>query len=120
VLLNWDYKKKQLDFYNKIYEERTTAGIKGLQNKFGPNSKFPFKIGKVQGGYFVWVELPKGYSSKELQQKCAQHKVGFTPGIFSSADESSLDNFARFCFVHWTLSEIEDGITRLGKALLDE
>jgi len=117
-IINLGLQKKQLELYNKIYEERTTAGINGLQKYFGVNSKYPLKIGKVQGGYFVWVELPKGNSSKELLQKCAQHKVGFAPGTVSSAD-GGLDNFVRFCFVFYTLSEIEEGLIRLGKALLD-
>jgi len=111
--------KKQLELYNKIYEERTTAGINGLKNKFGENSKFPLKIGKIQGGYFVWVELPPGYSSTELLKKCAQHKVDFSSGTWSSVD-GSLDNFARFCFIFWTLTEIEEGLTRFHKAVISE
>jgi len=64
----------------------------------------------------VWAKLPPGQNATNVLQKSVNHKVKFAPGKIASQKQET-DNFIRFCFVHWNLSQIEEGIKRLANAI---
>lgn len=83
-----------------------------------------------QGGYFVWVQLPRGIDSEQLLAEAVErHGVAFTPGARCLLpDTGSLatdsDTHAtvarssiRVSFAFYDDDELRLGVKRLGKAL---
>jgi 2-aminoadipate transaminase len=67
-----------------------------------------------EGGYFMWVELPRGTDVQALFEAAADRNVQFVKGtdFVLEGYESSL----RLAYSGVTPAEIEEGITRLGDA----
>jgi 2-aminoadipate transaminase len=66
------------------------------------------------GGYFLWVDLPAGVRGDDLQAQAAEAGVTFVKGsdfYLSGGGEEAI----RLAFSYATASEIEEGITRLGR-----
>jgi len=75
--------------------------------------KLGFTIPKTDGGYFVWAELPKGYSDgfKFTIDLYNNYKVAVIPGEHFSA---SCSNYIRFNVAR-EFSEIENAVEQLKK-----
>ncbi len=67
-----------------------------------------------EGGYFLWVDLPRGTSVDALFEAAAQRDVHFVKGadFLLEGGESSL----RLAYSGVTTAEIEEGIRRLAEA----
>jgi 2-aminoadipate transaminase len=78
-----------------------------------PDARFT----EPEGGYFMWVELPRGTDVKALFDAAAQRGVQFIKGsdFVLEGYESSL----RLAFAGVTPAEIEDGVSRLAEAYRD-
>jgi len=71
---------------------------------------------RPEGGFFVWLTLPRGMTTRKLGAYAADEDIGFVPGsAFYNANggERSL----RLAFSHLPLEDIERGIAGLGRAL---
>ena len=71
---------------------------------------------RPEGGFFVWLTLPRGVTTRKLGAYAADEGVGFVPGgAFYNANggERSL----RLAFSHLPLGDIERGVAGLGRAL---
>ena len=71
---------------------------------------------RPEGGFFVWLTLPRGMTTRKLGAYAADEDVGFVPGsAFYNANggERSL----RLAFSHLPIEDIERGIAGLGRAL---
>jgi len=67
-----------------------------------------------QGGFVIWVELPKGVDSVLLFDEAIQQGVNFAPGPLFSAT-GRYRNFLRLnCGRRWT-ADIEAAVARLGR-----
>jgi 2-aminoadipate transaminase len=94
-----------------IYKSKLSV-MKSALEKYLPQTVWT----APQGGYFFWARLPDGIDAVELQQKAANFKVGFRPGVrFSS--RNGLHDFFRISFVFFEPEEIEEGIVRLKRCL---
>ena len=78
-----------------------------------PDAKFV----EPEGGYFLWVELPRGTDVGALFAAAAQRGVQFVKGtdFVLEGAESSL----RLAYSGVTPEEIEEGVTRLAEAYAD-
>ncbi len=71
---------------------------------------------RPEGGFFVWLTLPRGMTTRKLGAYAADEGVGFVPGsAFYNANggERSL----RLAFSHLPIEDVERGIAGLGRAL---
>ena len=72
---------------------------------------------KPEGGMFVWVTLPEGMDGAELLAASLKHEnVAFVPGKAFFADGSGA-NTLRLSFSCANESQINEGISRLGRAI---
>lgn len=71
---------------------------------------------RPEGGMFLWVTLPEGLSSLELFDLAIKENVAFVPGKAFFTDGSG-DNTLRLNFSNSSEEKIEEGISRLGKAI---
>ncbi|MBI3495674.1 MAG: PLP-dependent aminotransferase family protein [Proteobacteria bacterium] len=67
------------------------------------------------GGYFLWVELPKGVDAEELVRRAAKLGVTVFSGKLSFAQSPST-NFLRLAFSYSKPEQIAAGVERLGNA----
>lgn len=98
--------------------------LRGLRNSFYTQTQktiaaigkyFPegTRVTKPQGGFVLWVELPRGIDSVELARKALQKNISVAPGILFSA-KGSFRNFLRIsCGQIWT-ETIDRALLTLG------
>jgi 2-aminoadipate transaminase len=91
----------QRDLMLKVIEETFPEGV---------------KYTKPEGGMFLWVTLPAGFSSLELFHRAIEEKVAFVPGQAFFADGSG-GNTMRLNFSNSDPERIVEGITRLSKSV---
>ncbi|MBG0789088.1 MAG: PLP-dependent aminotransferase family protein [Desulfovibrionaceae bacterium] len=73
-------------------------------------------ITRPEGGMFLWVTLPEGVSSMDLFDAAIKEKVAFVPGRPFYVDGSG-ENTLRLNFSNSDEVRIEEGISRLGRAI---
>ncbi len=74
------------------------------------------RCSEPEGGMFLWVTLPEGFSSMDLFDMAIKEKVAFVPGRPFYVDGSG-ENTLRLNFSNSSEERIEDGIKRLGRCL---
>jgi DNA-binding transcriptional MocR family regulator len=89
--------------------ERATVLCDSLEREL-PDARFV----RPQGGYFLWVELPRGTDVGALAEAAAEREVQFVKGtdFMLEGGESSL----RLAYAGVTTDEIEEGVARLADA----
>ena len=70
------------------------------------------------GGMFVWITLPKGFSSQELFEKAMEKNVAVLPGSPFYVDGGG-ENTARINFSNSDEDNIITGISVLAKIFCD-
>ena len=68
-----------------------------------------------QGGYFLWVELPRGANGDRLAELGIEEGVEVSPGRLSFANDGP-DNFIRLAYSFAPETQIREGIEKLGRA----
>jgi DNA-binding transcriptional MocR family regulator len=97
---------KKLRLYCSIHVNKTAQEV---LNHFPEGTR----VSLPQGGYVLWVELPKKVDTIELYRKSITKKISFSPGSMFSAT-NQYKNFLRLnCGNIWT-PRIEEGIKILG------
>jgi DNA-binding transcriptional MocR family regulator len=70
------------------------------------------------GGYFFWLRLP-GVDTQELRKKAQNHQVGLRQGLLFSS-QNGLRDYSRLSVSFYDVDEIEQGILRLKKCLMEK
>jgi DNA-binding transcriptional MocR family regulator len=100
----------------KVYGERATAMGNALKRELGDAIEFT----QPQGGLFFWARLTgangKSQDAGEFAKKAIEQLVAFVPGAPFYAANPDLATL-RLSFATADVAKIEEGVTRLGKAL---
>ena len=99
----------------EVYRERRDAMLAAMEKHFPPGITWI----RPQGGLFLWVQLPEHVDASELLNVALQEKVAFVPGRAFYPDEGGKSTM-RLTFASATPEKIEEGIERLGRALVRE
>ncbi len=76
------------------------------------------RISNPQGGFVLWVEMPRGIDALELLNRALREKISLTPGLMFSATRK-FRNFVRInCGYPWD-ARIERAVVRLGELIAD-
>lgn len=76
------------------------------------------KINESQGGYFLWIELPRQVNTTELYYRALQHNISIAPGkMFSSGEQYA--NYFRFNTSWEGHAAQEAAIETLGKLIAE-
>jgi DNA-binding transcriptional MocR family regulator len=76
------------------------------------------KVTRPEGGYMLWIELPRGVQALRLHQLALQKRISIAPGpIFSSQHRYS--NFIRINFGHPWSETMDDAVKTLGKMIAE-
>ena len=110
-LRDYDW-KGQIETYRGLYAERCHAMLAALEEHMPEGLSWT----RPQGGFFVWVTLPKGVDTYPLLQKAIDAGVVFIPGAaFTHSDEPS--NKLRLAFSAVPPVAIAEGVRRLAPVL---
>ena len=71
------------------------------------------KVTQPEGGYFVWVELPKSVDALELHRLALSHDISLAPGHLFSADHR-YKHHVRLNFGHPDTKQIESALKTVG------
>ena len=101
----------------KVYGERAVAMGAALQRELGDAVEFT----QPQGGLFFWARLTgaggKTKDAGEFAKRAIAQGVAFVPGAPFYAGEPDVSTF-RLSFATADVAKIEEGMARLGKAIL--
>ncbi|MBT4078469.1 MAG: hypothetical protein HOE78_17985 [Gammaproteobacteria bacterium] len=76
------------------------------------------RISDPQGGFVLWVELPRNINCYDIYTEALQHNIGITPGMLFSATRK-FKNYIRInCGFPWT-DETEQALEQLA-GIIDE
>lgn len=74
------------------------------------------RVFRPEGGFFVWVELPKGTDAEDLLPFAAEAGVTFLPGGWFFSDRRA-HHAIRLSFANTPLDELREGGRRVGTAV---
>ncbi|WP_427894755.1 PLP-dependent aminotransferase family protein [Kribbella sp. GL6] len=94
------------------YRTRKEAMHAALTEHFGDIARWT----DPEGGFFLWVTLENGVDTQKLFEVALAEGVAFIPGPAFSPSGRFADAF-RVCFASTTPDRIQDGITRLRRAV---
>ncbi|MGH2835943.1 MAG: PLP-dependent aminotransferase family protein [Solirubrobacteraceae bacterium] len=101
--------EQSIETVKNALRERVDVLAAALEREL-PDARFV----KPEGGYFMWVELPRGTDVAALFSAAAQRGVQFVKG--SDFVLEGYDSSLRLAYSGVTTSEIEEGIARLADA----
>jgi DNA-binding transcriptional MocR family regulator len=101
--------ERSIETVRGALRERATTLSEALRREL-PDARFV----EPEGGYFLWLELPRGTDVDALFNAAAERGVQFVKGsdFVLEGGESTL----RLAYSGVTPAEIEDGVTRLAEA----
>jgi 2-aminoadipate transaminase len=94
------------------YRLRKEAMHAALTEHFGDIARWT----DPEGGFFLWVTLENGVDTQELFEVALAEGVAFIPGPAFSPSGRFSDAF-RVCFASTTPDRIQEGVTRLRRAV---
>ncbi len=103
---------KSIELVRTALHERADTLCEALEREL-PDARFV----KPQGGYFLWVDLPRGSDVGALFEAAAERGVQFVKGSDFVLDGG--DSSLRLAYSGVTPDEIEEGVKRLADAYRD-
>ncbi|MDR1016489.1 MAG: PLP-dependent aminotransferase family protein [Coriobacteriales bacterium] len=99
-----------------LYRMRAEAMLAALERYFPPEAHWTHP----EGGFFVWVTLPKYFDTDELLATALEHGVTFVPGRGCYPRRGGLGgNSMRIAFCYESPERLEEAIKRLAEAIQD-
>ncbi|NIM20784.1 MAG: aminotransferase class I/II-fold pyridoxal phosphate-dependent enzyme [Candidatus Latescibacteria bacterium] len=96
----------------ETYRIRRDTMLSAMDEEFPGRLRYT----RPEGGFFVWVELPEEYNSRDLLIKSLEKKVAFVPGG-SFFPNGGHENTFRLNYSTMPPELIIEGIRRLGRVL---
>jgi 2-aminoadipate transaminase len=98
-----------------VYRARRDTLLAGLAEYMPPDVFWSHP----DGGFFVWLTLPKGYAADAFLPLAAARGVAFLPGAWFYPRGQEVRNSLRLNFSTLASDRITDGTKRLGAALME-
>lgn len=102
---------KHIELQRQLFKKRCQLMKKEIAAQLPAEIKTVFKL---EGGLYLWLQLPSAVDSKKLYQKAVEAGLVFSPGYLFSLG-SSFANYLRLSFAAVNEEEIKKGISLLKK-----
>lgn len=110
----------QVKSFREMYRERRDAMLKGLEERMPEGTAWTHP----SGGFYVWVTLPEGLSSKAMLPRAVTKRVAYVPGsaFFTQPKSGELAGTAhmRLSYCYPTPERITEGLRRLSRVIDEE
>jgi 2-aminoadipate transaminase len=100
----------------EVYGRRRNVMLAALEKAF-PDPSLGVRWTRPQGGLFLWVTVPEWIDTADLLEEAVKEKVAFVPGAAFFPCGGG-QNTMRLNFSHANEAHIEEGIARLGRAVV--
>jgi len=97
-----------------IYRGKRDAMLRGLDETLGATDAI---ISRPQGGFFLWIRLPRGTDQTRLSQLAVDKRVQYTPGPAFYANGGGQDHI-RLAFSYETPEKCYEGARLIGQAIV--
>jgi DNA-binding transcriptional MocR family regulator len=97
-----------------IYRSKRDAMLRGLDEVLKDTDAV---ISRPQGGFFLWIRLPKGTDQKKLSRLAVQSRVQYTPGPAFYANGGGEEHI-RMAFSYESPEKCYEGARLLAQAVL--
>ena len=105
--------QKHLRQVRHVHARRLTALRRSVINHFPKG----IKVTRPEGGFLLWIQLPRGVDSLELYRRALFHGIAIMPGhLFSATDRYR--NFIRLNAAQWQ-DHMDDAVETLGKLVTE-
>jgi 2-aminoadipate transaminase len=108
-----DFLDAHVAMLRAFYRNQRDALLEAL-NASAPAS---VTVSQPQGGFFVWCELPDGYSANEMLHHAAETGVGYLPGSWFYPHGAGPQSGLRLSFSSLPGDRLREGGKRLGEAM---
>lgn len=105
-----------LQKFKSTYKTRRDAMLKALEEHFPPEASWTYP----EGGFFVWVTLPKYINTTSMLSEALEQGVTYTPGDGFYPDGKRGKNCMRVAFCYADPKDIEEAIKRLANVIEDK
>jgi DNA-binding transcriptional MocR family regulator len=102
----YDYHLKKL---RKALHTQSLRYLQGIMDYFPADTK----VSRPQGGFVLWVELPRQLNAYRLYQQALKHQVSVAPGQLFSA-RGQFGNCLRISYARPWDPEVEEALRTLG------
>jgi len=106
--------KAQIEVFRGEYRQRRDAAQAAMK-EFLPN----LTTTNPGGGFYLWVDLPKGINSKTMLPRAVDNLVAYTPGTAFYGNGTGQE-FLRISYSYPTPENIRVGIERLAKTINED
>ena len=96
-----------------VYRAKKDFMVSALSKHFPKEARFT----EPNGGFFIYVDLPKGISGEALFKKTMEKKIAFVTGEAFHIDPIEGDKHIRLSFSNSSKEQIEDGIRIIAEEL---
>ena len=105
----------QVKRFRTLYQEKAEVMLASL------DAEMPVEVDwtRPQGGFFIWLTMPRGIDTSALLAKAIGRRVAYVPGR-GFFDDGSGGDHARLCFSFAQVDRIREGVSRLAELLHDE
>jgi 2-aminoadipate transaminase len=97
-----------------VYRDKRDAMLRGLREVLAGTD---VEISKPEGGFFIWIRLPRGTDRERLAERAAEARVQYTPGPAFFPDGGGHE-FIRLAFSYEAAGKCYEGARLLGQAIL--
>ena len=99
----------------ETYQAQCDCMVRAIRQDFPDSVSYTVP----DGGMFLWITLPDGCNSMDIFNKAMEQKVAVLPGIPFYTDGGGI-NTLRLNFTNSSCEQIEEGITRLSRVLIEQ
>ena len=107
---------EDLDLTRKIYKERRDTMLDGIDEHFPKDTQ----VRVPEGGLFLWATLPAPIDTKAMQVRSLEAGVAYVSGTAFYPVKADGKRSMRLNFSYPQVSEIEEGMRRLGATVQAE
>ena len=106
--------KAQIDVFRGEYRQRRDAAQAAMK-EFLPD----LTTTNPDGGFYLWVDLPKSINSKTMLPRAVENLVAYTPGTAFYGNGTGQE-YLRISYSYPTPDDIRVGVQRLAKTINEE
>jgi DNA-binding transcriptional MocR family regulator len=93
--------------------------VQRMSNAIGRYFPKGTKVTRPQGGYVLWIELPRAVDSFALHRKALHEKISIAPGLIFSAKQK-YRNFIRLSYAQAWSDKVERAMMTLGQMIMEQ
>jgi 2-aminoadipate transaminase len=107
--------QEQVKVFRELYSERRDAMLDTLGAVMPAGCRWT----RPAGGFYVWLQLPRGLDAKAMLPRAISSRVAYVPGVGFYADGNGAE-FLRLSYCFPEPDRIRDGVRRLADVVAAE